>query len=140
MYMFPFQNKPYMSHIMQYNGSLYNNQKFYQLYHASCLSQYSTTVAPPSAPRKILGSSMTPRSIELSWQQPLTTYGQPYYYYLSCSGYQTTVMYQTQDHITSSHMFLNLRPRTEYSCCVRAVNSAGQGSDTCTTIRTPDAG
>ena len=117
-------------------------------YHASCLSQYSTTVAPPSAPRDFLGSSVTPRSIELSWQQPNTTYGQPYYYYLSCSRISPTYSYywpwqytyQTQDNTTSLHTFSDLRPRTEYSCCVRAKNTAGQSSNTCTTIRTPDAG
>ncbi|CAI8026321.1 Epidermal growth factor-like protein 8 [Geodia barretti] len=105
------------------------------------LSPGQTCVDPPGM---ISTSHITSRSILISWEAPTITQQDEHLqnYALSCSasGTSHTEAPMTIESSETSVTVPNLAPNTIYTCCIRAITTAGQSPNVCTRNSTLEDG
>ena len=88
----------------------------------------------PGVPSNVIFSDIQSDSFVLSWSAPNPSQCQyTDSYVVNCSSH-TDQPYHTA--VESSLTVTGLLPFTSYNCCVTANNSAGEGNQTCSTVRT----
>ena len=81
-------------------------------------------------------------ALTVTWTPPAPQSSPILRYNVSCNPTTSvgpTLMFLSGDNSTLSTSFDGVVPDTLYSCCVAAINSAGNGAARCSTVRTSEA-
>ncbi|XP_064392937.1 phosphatidylinositol phosphatase PTPRQ-like isoform X2 [Halichondria panicea] len=100
----------------------------------SCVN--ATTAADlPTAPLALNIPGITYKSIQLKWSRPQPINGIISHYTITCLQANGTIvrLNTTADGLETVS---NLRPLTNYTCCISATNQVGKGNNTCVDART----
>ncbi len=89
----------------------------------------------PPAPLGVYVTMVTSTLIQLEWSQPQLN-GTLSHYTVTCSPDSGGSTVRQKRAVSESVIVSNLRPVTNYTCCVSATNQAGQGNETCVQTRT----
>ncbi len=89
----------------------------------------------PTAPLALNIPGITYKSIQLKWSRPQPINGIISHYTITCLQANGTIvsLNTTADGLETVS---NLRPLTNYTCCISATNEAGEGNQTCVDART----
>ncbi len=90
--------------------------------------------APSMKPVDVGITKITSTSFKLEWSRPLHIYGTLLNYQITCLQNLNNVWISTT--MNSSVDVSNLQPFTNYTCCISAINQAGEGSSACSDART----
>ena len=80
------------------------------------------------------------RYINITWQPPTEVYSTIVRYSITCTGRGNSVTGQTRDSTSMSFTLQELRPYTNYTCCVMTVTVRPGGSSQCNYTTTMEAG
>jgi len=80
------------------------------------------------------------RYINITWQPPAEVFSAIVKYSINCTGRGNSVTTETPDNSSRSFILQELRPYTNYTCCVMTVTLFPGGSAECTTTTTLEDG
>ena len=92
----------------------------------------------PAAPTSVTTVPTGTTSLNVAWQAPneSDTYGVILYYIITCD---SDKMGQVNN-LTKYYNISDLKPYTNYECCISAVNLAGEGNQKCDRAMTFEGG
>jgi len=80
------------------------------------------------------------RYVNITWQPPTEVYSTIVKYSINCTGRGSSVIQETRDNTSLSYIMQELRPYTDYTCCVMTVTVVPGGSAECVTATTLEDG
>ena len=110
--------------------------KLYVVNHMLLFPPYSLTAYPD--PVTITGTGT--RYINITWQPPTEVYSTIIRYSITCTGRGNSVSGQTRDSTLNTFILQELRPYTNYQCCVMTVTLLPGGSSQCVNTTTGEDG